>query len=142
MLRNRWVKRLLLVVAIGLLFIIGYTCYQAMGYHQAGMGSPESTVRGALVAYETEKVSNVTVYFTPIYGSQMKGNLQRLFNACESIQIENIDTMIIYKEGLAARVQVSWDMLITVSGQVSTQHFAKEIRLVQDDKKWKINQVI
>jgi predicted negative regulator of RcsB-dependent stress response len=142
MLRNRWAKRLLLVVAIGLLFIIGYTCYQAMGYHQAGMGSPESTVRGALAAYETEEVSNVIAYFTPIYGSQMKGNLQRLFNACESIQIENIDTMIIYKEGLAARVQVSWDMLTTVSGQVSSQHFAKEIRLVQDDKKWKINQVI
>jgi hypothetical protein len=142
MLKNRWAKRLLLLVAIGLLFIIGYTCYQAMGYQQAGMGSPESTVRGALAAYETEEVPNVIAYFTPIYGSQMKGNLQRLFNACESIQIENVDTMVIYKEGLAALVQVSWDMGTKVSGQISTQHFAKEVRLVKIDDKWYINQVI
>jgi hypothetical protein len=106
------------------------------------MGSPESTVKGALLAYETENTSNVIVYFTPIYGSQMKENLNRLFNASESIQIENVDTMIIYKEGLAARVQVSWDMGTEVSGQISVQHFAKNVSLVQIDKKWYINQII
>lgn len=142
MLRNHWVRRGILVIAIGLLAIICYTCYQAMGYHQASMNSPQSTVKGALLSYETEKVSNVIVYFTPIYGSQMKENLQRLFNACDSIHIENVDTMLIYKEGLAAHVQVSWDMATEVSGQISTQHFGKTVNLVQIDKKWYINQII
>jgi hypothetical protein len=142
MLRNRWARRLIVLVAFGLLIIIGYTFYQAMGYHQAGMGSPESTITGALRAYETEDTKNVIAYFTPIYGSNMKENLARLFNACESIHIENIDTMVIYKEGLAARVQVSWDMGTEVAGQISTQHFAKTVNLVQVDEKWYINQII
>jgi len=143
MLRNRWVRRLILIAAIGLLFVIGTTIYQSMGYHQAGMGSPESTIEGALAAYETQEAPNVTVYFMPIYGSQMKENLRNLFNACESISIENIDIMVIYKEGLAARVQVSWDMATEVAGKVSVQHFAKNVNLVRDlDEKWYINQII
>ncbi len=142
MLRNRWVRRLILLIAVGFLFIIGTVICQSVGYHQTAMSSPESTVKGALTAYETEEPAKVIAYFTPLYGSNMKENLKRLFAACDSISIENIDTMVIYEEGLAAQVQASWDMGMEVAGRFSTQHFAKTIRLVKEDKKWHINQVI
>lgn len=142
LLRNVWIRRLILLGGLCVLALIGIIIYQGMGYNQSPMDSPTSTIEGVMQAYQTRDAVNVIAYFTPIPGSQMKENLYRLFNACDDVKMKNVDVMVIYQEGLAARVQASWDMETKVAGSVSTQHFNKTIRLVEIEDKWYINQVI
>lgn len=139
---NVWIRRLILIGGICVLVLIGMVIYNGMGYQQSAMSSPKSTIDGVMDAYQTQDVKNVIAYFTPIPSSQMKENLIRLFRACDSIKMSNVDVLVIYQEGLAARVQVSWDMETEVAGEVSTQHFAKVISMVKIEKKWYINQII
>lgn len=143
MFNNPWIRRLIFLGVVGLLVILGSVFCQSMGYHQAGMGSPNSTVEGTLRAYGTENPDNIIAYFTPTYAALMQENLKSLFAATQGVSIQNISTMTVYQEGLAAHVQASWDMVTKVNGQTSTRHYSKLINLIKNtDGKWYINQII
>jgi hypothetical protein len=58
----------------------------------------------------------------------------------DAVSIANLRTMKISEQGLSAQVQATWDLLLTKNGVVSTQHYAKTIKLIKIENKWYINE--
>ena len=132
------------IIVIGIVVIIvlwlGITCVSKLGSGIGNTNSPEGAVKSTIMSFEGKDSAKVASYFTPIPGALMAHRVDSMFTNFDSIDIQNLRVMLILKEGSSARVEATYDMVVTVNGAVDTQHVVRTIKLVQIDKKWCINE--
>jgi len=135
------IRRLIIIGAIiALLFVGGSICMGKLDFSSARTDTPVNTASAAIMAMEKKEAAKVTQYFTPTPGAAMANRLNILFAKCETIDIANLSVMLVLEEGVAARVQASYDIIWTQGGYVNTQHEARLIKLVKYEKRWWINE--
>lgn len=107
----------------------------------AGPGkNPEATVKAAIMAMEKMDPAKVTPCFTPIPGASMANRLATLYSKVDSIDIQDLKCMLVLDEGVAARVQATYNMVFAQGGYVNTERCNKTIKLIKLDGKWYINE--
>lgn len=133
-------KRLIVIgFVIIVVIFLAVTCFNSMGGSHFGNNNPESTTQGAIEAMESRDANKVIGYFHMYYRPAMVRSMA-LLNSFDSIKINNVTVMKMKEEGLSAQVQATWDLLLTKNGVVSSQHYAKVIKLVKIEGKWYINE--
>lgn len=133
-------------IIIGIILVIAVfgvgKCANLIHIGSDGPGAtPEKTVKGAVLALAKLEPEKVTAYFTPVPGAAMANRLATLYMNMESLDIEDLTVILILEEGVAARVQATYDMIFTAQGYTNTEHCSKIIKLVEIDGKWWINDV-
>ena len=134
------------IIVIGVIVIIvlwlGITCVGKLGSGIGSTNSPEGTTRAAIMSLEGKDAAKVAAYFTPIPGALMSSRVNNLYRNIKSLDIQNLNAMLMLNEGAAARVEATYDMVFTSSlGQISTEHCQKTIKLVLIEGKWFVNEV-
>lgn len=132
------------VIIVGVIVALGIwgvsTCMGKMQTTTGSQKSPVATVRSAITAFESMKPEKVTVYFTPIPGRLMHVRLRDMFQNFDKLDIKNMDVMLILDNGVAARVQAVYDMVLTQNGYIDTEQCSKYIKLVKIEGIWYINE--
>lgn len=102
--------------------------------------SIEGVVTRAINAIPGGDIENVVENFTPLARTLMVPRLQGMY-AYGDIDIENLETILLYEDGIAARVNATYDIIIMQGGHTDTQHCNKNIKLILNtDGKWYINE--
>jgi hypothetical protein len=140
----RWGRVIAVLAIIGFLVWGGYNCLGNFGLmtrpERVNLGNPEATVRSAIMSYESMKPEYTARHFTPIPGSIMQYRLANNWQYIDKIDIENLSVMIVLNEGVAARVQAVWDMVMTQNGYIETVRRAETLKLVRLEDDWYINE--
>jgi len=102
--------------------------------------SPKATVTAAIKAIPSRDIDRVTQYFTPAPSGQMAHRLRNLYADFDKLAIENVFVYIVYEEGINARVQASYDLVMTAKGHENTQHRDVRVKLINNDGVWYINE--
>lgn len=135
-------KKLIIVVIILVIAVFGLCRANLIHIGSAGPGkTPEQTVKSAVLALAKLEPEKVTLFFTPRPGAAMATHLTALYANMESLDIEDLHVTLILDEGIAARVQATYNMTFTAQGFTNTEHCSKIIKLVKIDGKWWINDV-
>lgn len=130
---------LIVVVVAGLIVGGGY-CMSQMPAPMAKQDDPATVASAAIAAIESRKAEDVTRYCTPIPGRQVAQSLTRIWNQFDTVEVSDLTTVIILREGSSARVHAVFDMVVTRDGMVDVQPCDKVLKLVQQDGKWWINE--
>ncbi len=134
-------KLLLIVLVIAVLWFGGSWCVSRLSSGMGSINTPEATSKAAIMSLETLEPAKVQAYFTPIPGQLMANKLARTYLNLKALDVQNLRVMVVSEEGSAARVEAAYDMVLTSQlGALSTEHCAKTIKLIQQDKKWYINE--
>jgi len=134
------------IIVIGVIVIIvlwlGITCVSKLGSGTGSVNTPEGAVKSVIMSFEGRDSAKVASYFTPIPGALMAHRTDSMFTNFDTIDIQNLRVMLILKEGSSARVEATYDMVVTVNGAVDTQHVVRTIKLVESvsEKRWYINE--
>lgn len=140
----RWGRVIALLVILGFIAWGGYNCLGNLGLvekaERVSLGSPEATVKSAIKSFESMKPEYTARHFTPIPGSIMQFRLANDWQYIDEIDIQNLSVMIVLNEGVAARVQAVWDMVMTQNQYIETERRAETIKLVKIGDSWYINE--
>ncbi len=134
------------IVFLGILIILLIwgiiSCMSYVGSSLGNINTPESTTKAVIMSMESMKPDKTVAYFTPIPGALMRTRLGTMHTNISKLDIQNLRTMVMSNEGSAARVQAVYDVVFTTNlGEVGTQHYAKTIKLINQDDKWLVNEV-
>ena len=135
-------KKLIIIVIILVIAVFGLCKSNLIHIGSAGPGTtPEQTAKAAVLALAKLEPEKATLFFTPIPGAAMANRLADLYMNIESLDIEDLTVILTLEEGVAARVQATYNMIFTAQGYTNTEHCSKIIKLVKIDGKWWINDV-
>ena len=134
------------LIVFGIIIVLGiWGAITCVGYFQSStvsLDSPVGAAKGAIQAMESMDPAKTTAYFTPIPGAKMFSRLTNVYRNITKLDIQNLNAMLVLDEGVAARVEATYDMVFTTAlGQINTEHCQKIIKLVLYEEKWHINEV-
>ena len=137
----RWGRLLFVVILIGSIGFGLYRCAaEAQRTEMGSQKSPMATVRSAIQDFELRDPAMVTRYFTPIPASIMRIRLEETFQWLDKLDIQDLDVWIVSNDGLAARIQARYNMIMTQDQYIDSQRCNKQIKLVKLEGKWFINE--
>ena len=135
------IRRVILIVIVIILLVLGSGyCLSNMEEGMADQDDPEIVARAAILAIETMDADKVAAYFTPIPAQGMRNRLNDIYTTYESVRIEGLAVDCTLNEGLAAKVQAVYAMVVSRDGVPNIQHCNKMVKLVKIDNKWWINE--
>ena len=136
-------RRFIFIAVVLVVAFVGTTMYcgqVGMGRAASAAKSPEGTVKAAVMALEQRDPAALTPCFTPIPGSVMAGRLMTMFVNMESLEIQNLQAVVVLNEGVGAKVRADYDMVFSTRGYINTEHRSRTLKLVRIDGLWYINE--
>ena len=125
------------VVLVALVAGAGFFIHSLPAMQGSGI---EGVVTRAISAIPGGDIEKVVENFTPMARTLMIQRLQGMY-AYGDIDIENLETILLYEDGRAARVNATYDIILMQGGYTDTQHCNKNIKLILNtDEKWYINE--
>lgn len=104
--------------------------------------SPVAVAIAAIEAINTGDPEEVCQYFTGVPAQQMRIQLDRLYSRSGEVKVENTTASLEYKKGIAARVWVSYDLIVEAYGETNVENVVVKLKMVDIEGVWLINEAL
>lgn len=102
--------------------------------------SPVGVVKSAIKVIESRNPETVADYFWGPAAQQMHLRMRVLYERYDSVDVENVFVTLRYKEDIVARVDASYDLVVSTAGNENTQHINIAVKLAWIEDRWLIKE--